>query len=194
MTEPESATRHITDHDFARYLDRGLSSGEREKIEGHLADCAECRSEMRAIARLLRSRKNRKRWYLGSPLIAAAALVLLFVANPFSTSPPGEPTLRGPPDAGNRLISAFDPADGATIGRDALTFVWSAIQPDVRYHITLTNARGEDLWRAETTDTSVTVSVDVNLVPGESYFWYVDALLLDGRSVTSGTRRFEFAR
>jgi hypothetical protein len=194
MAEPESATGHITDDHLAGYLDRSLSSGAREQIEGHLADCAECRAEMRATARLLQSQKSRRQWYLGSSLVAAAALVLLVVANPFSTSTPAEVAFRGPLDAGNRLISATGPEDGAIIDSDDLTFVWSAIEPDVRYHITLTNARGDDLWSHETTDTLVTIPADVDLVPGESYFWYVDALLLDGRSVTSGTRRFELAR
>jgi hypothetical protein len=194
MAEAESATGHITDDQLAGYLDRSLSSGAREQVEGHLADCAECRAEVLATARLLRSKKSRKQWYVGSSLVAAAAVVLLVVANPFSTSTPGEAALRGPLDPGNQLISAVGPEDDATIGRDGLTFVWSAIEPDARYHITLTNARGDDLWRDETTDTSMTVPASVNLVPGESYFWYVDALLLDGRSVTSGTRRFELTR
>ena len=194
MPELESSTGHITDHHAARYLDGSLSSRDRERVEGHLVDCDECRNEMRAHARLLRSQKSRKQWYLGSSVAAAAALVLLVVGNPFSTSTPEESVLRGPLDAGNSMILAVGPESGATIGRDALTLVWNPIQSEVRYHITLTNALGDDLWSTNTVDTSVTIPADVNLVTGESYFWYVDALLLDGSSVTSGTRRFELAR
>jgi hypothetical protein len=35
--------------------------------------------------------------------------------------------------------------------------------------------------------------VDVSLSGGGTYFWYVDALDADGRSVTTGTRRFTIA-
>ena len=197
MEKMESTRGHITDEELAGYLDRSLPAGERDQIEGHLADCADCRTEMRVNARLLRPQKKRKHWYLGSSVLAAAALVVLVITNPFSKPTPGEPVLRGPDaplDESNRLISAIAPEDGGTIDRANLDFVWTPIEANARYRFTLTNALGEDIWSFDTADTSLALPADVSLVDGGSYFWYVDALLLDGRSVTTGTRRFDLSR
>jgi hypothetical protein len=57
--------------------------------------------------------------------------------------------------------------------------------PDVRYRFSLTRSDGSEVWNGGTGDTTLTLLPDVALSVGETYFWWVDALLLDGRSVTT---------
>ena len=130
-------------------------------------------------------------------LVAAAAAVTLVVTDPFAQDDTREPTLRGPNtplDVGDRMVAVIVPEDGASVRRTDLSFVWRSVEADARYRFTLTNVLGEDIWSVDTADTVLIVPDDVSLQPGESYLWYVDALLLDGRSVTTGTRRIELAR
>ncbi len=185
---------HLAEDDVASYLDRSLGSDRRDQVEAHLADCAECRAELRSAASQIRSWRSRKWWTWGPPALAAAAVVALLVTNPFATRNSAGPTQRAPEaplDVGERLVAVVTPEDGSRVERDVLTFVWRPVDADARYHFTLTNALGEDIWSTDTTDTLLVVPPDVGLSADESYLWYVDALLLDGHSLTTGTRRFE---
>ncbi|MFC1639666.1 anti-sigma factor family protein [Gemmatimonadota bacterium] len=198
MTEsPGQANDHLTDEEVAGYLDRSLRAPERDKVEGHLAACAECRAEMRAAAQVVRFQTRRKMWYGGAWVLAAAAVTTLFIASPFTARAPEGPTLRAPGtplDVGDRLVSVIAPENGVSIQRDQLTFVWRPVEADARYRFTLTNVVGEVFWTADTSDTVLSIPTEVELESGQSYVWYVDVLLLDGRSITTGTRRFELIR
>jgi len=198
LTETPGKERgHLSDEEMARYLDRSLSAAERGEVDGHLASCAECRAEVRAAAQIVRDLGQRSLWIRGSALAAAAAAVALIVTNPFAQDETRDPTLRGPDtplDVGDRQVTAVTPEDGASVQRSELTFVWRPLEADARYRFTLTNVLGEDIWSVDTVDTSLMVPADIELQQGENYLWYVDALLLDGRSVTTGTRRFELTR
>ena len=195
MKTDELGNGHLNEDQVAGYLDRSLSAGQRELVEGHLADCPECREEIKIAAGLIRSGRQLKIWYWGSSIAAAAAVILL-VAGPFLRSEPGAPTLRGisGPDAGVRAISAVAPQSGASVNRENLKFVWASIEPDINYRFTLTDLLGEEIWQADIADTAVVLPSDITLVPGESYVWLVDALLLDGRSVTTGSQSFVLNR
>jgi len=194
MRDLESEREHLAEEDIAAYLDRTLGPDRRDAVDSHLADCADCRAEIRSAARQLRSQKSRRWWTWGPPALAAAALAVLLVANPFATQDPTTVTQRAPEtpsDVGERIVMVVTPEDGVSLERNALTFVWRPVDSGARYHFTLTNAFGEDVWSTDTTDTLLVVPPDVSLVTSESYLWYVDALLLDGHSLTTGTRRFE---
>jgi hypothetical protein len=58
------------------------------------------------------------------------------------------------------------------------------------FRFTLTGQSGEPLWFHETSETSVSLPSEVELRPGETYFWYVDVLLPDGRTGTTGVLDF----
>jgi hypothetical protein len=70
------------------------------------------------------------------------------------------------------------------------TFAWHAGDAGSRFKLTLVDEQGATLWSVDTGDTVVTPPHDVFLAPGRTYFWYVDALGADGRSMTSGAHRF----
>lgn len=195
MTAPPGPARdHLTDEQVAGYLDRSLCAQERDEVEGHLAACDECRTEVRATAQVVRNHARRNLWFGGSAVLAAAAAVALLVANPFAQDNLGDTTLRGPEaplDVGDRLVSVISPEDGASVRQDGLTFVWRPVEADARYRFTLTNVLGEVFWSMDTADTTLRLPAEVTLDSGRSYVWYVDVLLLDGRSITTGARRLE---
>jgi len=60
-----------------------------------------------------------------------------------------------------------------------------------RYLIRVTDERGAAVWSTETGDTSVILPAEIALLSGRQYYWYVDALGADGRSLTTGTHRFQ---
>jgi hypothetical protein len=185
---------HLADEEVAGYVDGRLTESDREQIEEHLAICAECRNEVRVAAQLVRFSNRRKLWYRGSWALAAAAILTLLIADPLDLREPGAPAYRGPDepvDVDDRVVTVVVPEDGASLEKNRLLFVWHRVEEGARFRFTLTDLLGEVVWSAETTDTLLSLPDDLTLEPGMRYVWYVDVLLLDGRSITTGTRRFE---
>jgi hypothetical protein len=120
--------------------------------------------------------------------LVAAAVVAFLVANPFAERPE-DSLLRSQGGEGTRQIAALLPADGDTVSLANLTFVWGAVEPDARYRLTLSTDEGAEVWTATAPDTILSLPDGVTLNPGASYVWYVDALLMDGTSATTGTRK-----
>jgi hypothetical protein len=199
LTTPEDREDiHLTDEQVAGYVDRSLTDSERDKIEHHMAVCADCRLDVRAAAQLVRFNSRKKLWYRGSWAFAAAgAFVVLVIADPFSAGEQDDSVFRAPErpsEVGDHVISVAFPEQSAALARDSLRFIWHTADTDARYRFTLTNMLGEELWTVDTEDTTLVIPRDVPLEPAVAYVWYVDALLLDGRSITTGTRRFELIR
>ncbi len=61
---------------------------------------------------------------------------------------------------------------------------------NAHYVLTVTDENGDVVWTAETSDTSLVLPRGVDLKSGSRYYWYVDALLDDARSSTTGVREF----
>jgi hypothetical protein len=69
-------------------------------------------------------------------------------------------------------------------------FTWHALPEATTYRVTITRADGDSVWAALTADTTAHTPAGL-LSPSEGqYYWYVDALLADGRSVAAPIRRF----
>src|SRR4051812_35333357 len=75
----EPRIQHLSAAEVAAYVDQQLHAVERHRIEQHLADCRECRSEIVAVSRAVRGLRRRWRWVVLAPL-AAAALVVVMLA------------------------------------------------------------------------------------------------------------------
>lgn len=187
----DSAT-HLSPELVAAYLDRALSASDQDAVEAHLADCAECREELAAVAPLT-ARSGARRWLpVAVPVAAAAALVIAFLPS----QPDGGvsvPALRSG-DEGVRQVDVVGPTAGRRVPADSVVFVWRPLAGDARYHLTVTTTNGEAAWTARTADTLLAPERrGARLEPGP-YFWYVDALLPDGTSGTTGVQRFEVIR
>lgn len=192
----EEGRSHLTDQEVARFAEGELSAEERASVETHLADCEPCRREVTEVSLFLgRDRAGRRRWLGGTAVAATAAAVLLVVAWPTGTSDPGGPVLRGP-GAHDALptITALAPVEDTPVSRDSLIFVWKSVDPEAYYRVTVATEEGATVWRGETSDTSLTVAAAPGLEPGGTYYWFVDALLPDGRESTTGVRSFRLRR
>ena len=64
---------------------------------------------------------------------------------------------------------------GATAEPGAYDLYWSRVQRADRYRVTVYDATGGVVWRAETRDTSVHLPATAELSPEVSYLWRVDA-------------------
>lgn len=82
------------------------------------------------------------------------------------------------------------PQAAALLSARELHFIWRGIGPEASYRLTLTEDVGDVVWRVSTTDTQATLPPDSALARERTSFWYVDVLLLDGKSSTSGVREF----
>lgn len=180
--------RHLESRDVAAYVDRALDPAERDSIEAHLADCTECRNEIIQVTRLRRVAGVRRKWWFVIPAAAAAVLAIVLLPS----KEPGGPVLRdGPPELGPALILVV-PTDSAlsTLSGPPTSFTWRSLDSVVSYRVTIADDSGDVVWTATSGDTAVQMPASIRLRLDRRYFWFVDALLPDGRSVASDVRTF----
>lgn len=186
-------TGHLTVDELVAHLDGTLSRADLTDVELHLAECAVCRDELIATRRLVRSRSGsgRQVWRVGAILLAASLVLSIPIARARFRS--DTDTERAMAQSAVPIV-IVSPVEDATVRSDSLRFVWASVHGGVRvqYRVTITDASGGALWRAETEDTTL-VPAGASLHSGTSYLWFVDALLPDGRARTSGTHRFATA-
>jgi hypothetical protein len=187
-----SGKGHMTPEQVSAYLARTLPNDRREEFERHLLVCAECRGDL-ADASTIGVTSSRRWLTVGAPLAAAAALVLL-IANPFAEPRAADPLLRDGQSAGMEPLSAVAPANGARVSMGALVFQWRRRGEETFYELTLTDANGDVVFNEGTSDTLLILPRSVGLQPEATYFWYVDALLTGARSVTTGVHEFVVTR
>ncbi|MEO6058073.1 MAG: zf-HC2 domain-containing protein [Gemmatimonadales bacterium] len=186
MTESQAPGDHLLVDEVAGYVAGTLPPSVRQRVEEHLADCAECTAELVAVDRLRPPGPSRVRWIALGAAAAVAGIVLL-----------GPSLIRRPPADGAPLrgtnppatTNAVAPADGAEL-RGGADLIWHAIPGATAYRVSVSRVDGDSVWAATTRDT--TLGTDEALLragPG-SYYWYVDALLDDGRSVAGPAHEF----
>jgi len=124
--------------------------------------------------------------------VAAAAAVVAGVAllgpalrhrGPSDASP-----IRGTDDeAGIRIVA---PTDGAILHGRA-DFTWHAVPGATTYRISVSRADGDSVWATTSGDTIVPASIEVSRAGPGLYYWYVDVLLGDGRSIGGTVHEFQ---
>jgi hypothetical protein len=153
-----------------------------------MARCRDCRRDFAAAHRLIRQHRLQRQAVRILPVaVAATLLVMVARARPDT---PGD-TVRAQTEGSDvPSIRAEKPASDAIVNVDAVIFVWRSVGGRPLYRLNLTDRDGNSVWSAETSDTSLTLPRSVTLVSGRNYFWSVDALSADGRSLTTRTLRF----
>jgi len=187
MSYTTETMNHLSAEDAAGFLDGRLPREVRARIEAHLAACRECRDDLGASARLLPA--SGTNWPIARIVTGLAAAALITVAIRSATLPEGAPDREraGPtPDA---LPLTQSPADGAVIPAGHVVLTWSAALAQSSYRVTVTDSLGSTVWSVESRDTTVPIPNTVRLVAGDAYYWYVEALLPDGRRRSSGVQR-----
>lgn len=195
--EPEMDNEHLTEEEIGAYVDGVIAPEERERLESHLAECSTCVDTTVSASGSLNSwrRKGRRRVYM--PTIAAAAVIgLLAVGLSVGDDASSDPERFREPatslqDESVQSIETVFPAEGGTLLASEPGFGWRSVEPDALYRLSLIDAAGDVVWNGSTRDTVLSLTSRVLLTPGVGYFWYVDALLEDGASATSGVRSFQ---
>ena len=188
---------HVDDLELAAFVDGGLEKEARRNVEAHLLTCEECRGLVAGAAGALSGRTRPSPRFVVWVGMAAAAAAVVFMTMPGSG--PGSPAPRSRDvEATGPAVAGFTPAappDGARVRPDSLEFSWTRAGPGATYQLTLSKGGGAIVWSRETTDTSMALPAGIadSLVPGEIYYWQVDAMLPDLRSASTGPRRFEAA-
>ena len=72
--------------------------------------------------------------------------------------------------------------------------VWRSVEGVARYRITVSDPESNVVFEGDVPDTTMSLRSIGPLVPGETYVWYVDALLADGASLTTGVHSFAVRR
>lgn len=191
--------KHPSSEELGGFLANSLNDADRLSIERHLVVCGECRAELVAVNRAIASapgatKLRRSTLYVGGLAAAAAIAVAFWPRTDFR--PESERAERASSEqirADRVVLDVVSPASGGVLPLEGTQFVWRR-NDGASYKITLTDASGRPFWSASTMDTTITLPSTVQLPPGEQYFWYVDALRPDGRSVTSGVQSFRTSR
>lgn len=193
-----STRPHLASEEVAAYLDNTLSDAERARVKEHLADCDACREEIVSVSKLLdHAPRSRRRVIAFSGLAAAAVLAFLLVLPSADSGLPTKVAVRGHDTAltseGVSGVRAIAPIGGQSTSAGIL-FVWHPSAPGTTYRLTLTNDRGGKVWSRSTNDTTFALPAGSALAPKRSYNWYVDALLPDGSTATTGITSFQVLR
>jgi anti-sigma factor RsiW len=185
MTPTPSPDGHLDPHEVASYLSGKADPAARTRVETHLADCAECTAELVAVRRLHRGAPRTRRW-LGVTAAAAAVIAVVLIGPRLGERQTRTPPVRG--DESTPAVVTLSPPDGATL--TAPVFAWRPVAGATAYRIAITRADGDSVWAASVRDTSIRAPEGVLVPSAEGYFWYVDALLADGRSVAGTAHEF----
>ncbi len=206
IPEPSGLDEHIATEELASFLNGGMVAAERSRIQAHLAECSECRGELVEITKIESRVASGRRWRTAVPLVAAAGLAAVLLAGPLvrqaGDRTPAEETVPAVPEGvrrapeaaaereGVRRFPAIQPRDGSELnGRPS--FEWGVAGGEgTVYRLTITDTGGAPLWSEETSETSLLPPPQLQLEPGRTYLWYVDALLADGTAATTGVLQF----
>lgn len=191
MPDMTRASDHLRPADIVAFVRSGPGPVGDPTV-AHLAQCGECREEVLEVSRLVRAPASGRLKSVAA-ITAAAAMVAaawLGVRPAPQEADRERATPVTQPDGGVRLVAPLGP-----LNRDApIAFTWRGVAGAVEYRLTLLDARGNVLWSNATIDTAATLPIEISLVRGPAYYWFVDVLQSDGSSATSGSREFRLER
>jgi hypothetical protein len=188
LSQPRSSAAHLEAGEVARYVARALSPAERESVEHHLADCAQCTAELVAVNRFHRAARPPIRRIAAVAAAAAAVAGIVLLGPSLVPRRPAEaPQIRGAEQ--QPAVSVVLPADGAVLTAPP-DFTWRAVPGATAYRVSVSRASGDSVWATTTSDTSVRGADHVSRVGPGLYYWYVDVLLEDARSIAGPVHEF----
>jgi hypothetical protein len=195
MTHPpppaQSSGVHLEVEQVVSYLENRLHPPERARVEAHLADCAECTTEIAEVRRLSRpaAQPNRRVWVYTAAAAAAGLLLAVWAQSDWRR--PGAPEFREPANP-----AAQAPTQLAPIGTDTtpLTFRWSTVPGTDRYRISLFDTEGSVLWESEVPGSTSVLPDSIHLTPGVTYLWRVEVRKGVGRWSATPLTEFRIGR
>lgn len=185
--------QHPDAMDLAGFVDRSLDPDARLQVEAHLVTCAACRRELLEVKAISRSVPALRRSLLapvGGLLLATAAAVFL-VLSPSRHATSSSEEHREPAVTTTVAPRAVAPLGGvATL--DSIR--WSSVPGADRYSVSVFDANGTVVWQSSAVDTVIRVPAEVQLAPGDRFFWSVRARVGWDRWVESALSEFSVLR
>jgi hypothetical protein len=198
---------------IAAFADGLLGPDDRARIAQHLADCGHCLAlvgllgreqdagsaepvpeTVLATARRLKGDPDRG-WARSLPRWAAAAGVLLAIpivlqligppGNVSETSSAPEARIKRGSTTGARALDVLQPAAGATVDADALSFRWTAVPDSEYYDLRIVTDAGALVVEQRVTGTEWRPDQPLGLDRGADYFVHVDAYPAEGKALGS---------
>lgn len=181
---------HPESGELAAYIEGRLPSPERSRLEEHLAECRDCRRQATGAGLLLRGEARRQKKLAGIVIAAAAVVAALFVWTPGDAPLPVQETFRSGSEAAppsETRIEIVSPGSRPVVS-DSVVFSWRQVTEDTLHRLSVAEPTGAPVWEVTTSDTIARPPADVVFEPGGRYLWYVDALLPDGGTATTGVQ------
>ena len=204
-----SAKRHGNCPDealLAAYADGLLKESERGKAEEHFADCDACLEQIGFLVQLSRQSRDlrpvadelvakaqslaarpARRWPVRYLVPAAAAALLLLAIAPWvgfqETAPPQpERLLRNSQEAAELQVVTPQAETGLSLPFD---IEWKPLPQAASYRILVVTSEGEPVWQGQTTRARISLPADLQLSPGEKYFFQVRTQIPGGKEANS---------
>ena len=210
---PDRSEACPDEHLIAGYVDGGLDSAARERMELHLADCGGCldlvallcrertsaadepQAPVRvAQARAVATRPARYTWRFAPQWAAAAVMVLVVpllvqVGRDLNRSAEGQggpaPSAVRKSDATADALQILVPGAGSAVDAQRAQFRWAAVAGSPYYDVRIVTDDGAVVVRERVTGTAWQLPAEVRLQPGAEYFVHVDAYPSGDKAVSS---------
>ena len=168
---------------------------EQQRLEAldHVMGCGACRSEfelLRSIEQAGAATTERAAPAalrilprFAVPLALAASLILMVTVGQRLRTPEGTDVERGTMDG----VTLLGPPPEIAAGTSP-TFTWKPVPGAQSYELEVLDEKGGVVWAAKTSETSVTMSDPLVMVPGKSYRWWVRATTAPGNQRASAVR------
>ncbi len=204
------------DTTLAGYVDGGLDETAHATFERHLVDCPEClrsvgflsrakeqtlvrpsRDLLRRAARLERhtagqERHGHRRWVAVAAGVVLVTSVSLWLSRDRDLLEPGTSVRSAESD--RTEVTLLSPTEGTVMPATGMTLRWRPAPASLYYEVKVVDADGGIVWQARLEQTEVVVPSEAELATGETYYALVDALLADGKRLSSGHVGFEVSR
>ncbi len=176
-------------------LERSGNDASRLATLDHVGACAACARDLdllRAVFRAGAPTPAPKRAWMPSHLgrfAAAAALVLTVGGVTMLARGPRDAVMRG----GATELRPIAPNASAP-APVPVVLSWHGLPSAVSYEVEILSFAGDSLFKATTSDTSLTVPPSVALAADEEYLWSVRARLRDATQTSGASLRFRVRR
>jgi len=198
------------DQVIAEYFDCDLARSESEKLDRHLTDCRYCLARIGILERLEENRSDKRipeavlasakqlrhdapahRPSMAPAWATAAVVVIALFAVIKSTEGPGPAPATGEDSRQLRNIErtasdlvVLTPQAGADISPGS-PIEWAEVPGNLHYDIFVLSNSGDVLWTERLKDPGWVLDESLSLETGSQYYFRVEALMPDGRSLRS---------
>ncbi|HMS39465.1 MAG TPA: zf-HC2 domain-containing protein [Pyrinomonadaceae bacterium] len=206
-----------TQNNFQHFLAGETSSNERNMLEIHLADCADCRQNLalmfsentaetevfetpksliETVKNLPAKEKKSASFFsfgwlkiaFASALVFGMAFIGIYVLQNRQTFDSGEVMRNGA--INKTVVKLLAPENSTNLQSEKIEFRWTETQNAKSYTLVLSDEKGDIIKEFKTEKTQIETSISaLGLTHNKSYFWHVKAKLADGLTSESETRK-----